>query len=44
MMRKGDSTDLTDAQWAPIEPLIPAAQPGGRPRSVDPREVVDAVL
>jgi transposase len=44
MMRKGYSTDLTDAQWALIEPLIPAAQPGGRPRSVDLREVVDAVL
>ena len=43
-MRKGYSTDLTDAQWALIEPLIPAAQPGGRPRSVDLREVVDAVL
>lgn len=44
MMRKGYSTDLTDAQWALIERLIPAAQPGGRPRSVDLREVVDAVL
>jgi len=44
MTRKSYSTDLTDAQWALIEALIPAAQPGGRPRSVDPREVVDAVL
>ena len=44
MTRKSYSTDLTDAQWALIEALIPAAQPGGRPRAVDPREVVDAVL
>ena len=44
MRRKGYSTDLTDAQWALIESLIPAAQAGGRPRSVDLREVVNAVL
>lgn len=44
MTRKAYSTDLTDAQWALIEALIPAATPGGRPRSVDVREVVDAVL
>src|SRR5262245_29452958 len=35
--------DLTDAQWALIEPLIPV-YPGGRPRTTDPRDVVDAVL
>ncbi len=44
MTRKAYSTDLTDAQWGLIEALIPAATPGGRPRSVDVREVVDAVL
>ena len=44
MTRKAYSTDLSDAQWALIEALIPAATPGGRPRSVDVREVVDAVL
>lgn len=37
-------TDLTDQQWAVIEPLLPKALPGGRPRSVDMRRVVDAVL
>lgn len=37
-------TDLTDAQWALIEPLIPAAKPGGPPRTVDMREVVNAVF
>jgi transposase len=29
-----------DEQWRLIEPMIPAAKPGGRHRSVDMREVV----
>jgi transposase len=37
-------SDLTDAQWALIEPHIPAAPPGGRPRKTDMRDVVDALL
>jgi putative transposase len=37
-------TDLTDAQWARLEHLIPAAHPGGRPRSVDMREMLNAIL
>jgi transposase len=36
-------SDITDAQWKLIEPLIPA-YPGGRPRKTDLRDVVDAVL
>jgi len=35
-------SDLTDEQWALVEPLIPF-YPGGRPREVDLRDVVDAV-
>lgn len=27
-----------------LEPLIPMAKPGGRPRSVDMREVVNAIF
>ena len=27
---------LSDAEWAILEPLIPPAKPGGRPRSVKP--------
>ena len=38
------NTDLTDAQWDLIRPLLPGARPGGRPRSVDLREVVNAIL
>ena len=37
-------TDLTDAQWALVEPLLPAAKPGGRPRSVDLRLVLDTIF
>src|SRR5512147_2887468 len=36
-------SDVTDAQWALIEPHIPAST-GGRPRTTDMRDVVDAIL
>ncbi len=44
MNRKPYSTDLTNAQWARIAPLIPPAKPGGRRRTVNVREVVNAIL
>ena len=44
MPRKAYPTDLTDAQWAILEPLLPAPKPGGRPRSVDLREIVNGLL
>ena len=37
-------TDLTDSQWSIIQELIPAAKPGGRPRSLDMRLVINAIL
>jgi putative transposase len=37
-------SDLTDEQWSLIEPHIPAAPPGGRPRKTNIRDVVDAIL
>jgi putative transposase len=43
-MRKAYPTDINDEQWALIEPLIPPAQPGGRPRSVDMREIINALF
>jgi putative transposase len=43
-MRKPYKTDLTDAQWKLIKPLIPPAKPGGRPREVDMREVLNTLL
>jgi putative transposase len=44
MNRLPYSTDLSDDQWRQIEPIIPPAEPGGRPRVVDMREVVNAIL
>jgi putative transposase len=44
MTRQPDPTDLTDRQWRLVAPLLPPAKPGGRPRSADQREVVNAVL
>jgi putative transposase len=46
LSRKPYPSDLTDAQWTILEPLIPAAhtQYGGRPREVDRREVVNTIV
>jgi len=41
---RGYSSDLSDAQWELIEHLIPKAKHGGRPRSTNVRQVVDAIL
>ena len=45
-VRKPYPSDLTDAQWTLLAPMIPAAhtQGGGRPRTVDMREVVNTIL
>lgn len=37
-------SDLTDAEWALVEPLIPPAKHGGRKRTVDVREVVNGIF
>jgi len=37
-------SDLTDAQWERVCPLIPAVKPGGRPSTVPRREVLNAIL
>jgi putative transposase len=42
--REAYATDLTDAQWAILEPMIPAAKHGGRPREVNMREVFNTIL
>ena len=44
MTRTSYPSDLTDEQWQLIEPLIPKPLPGGRPRSVDMRQVINAIL
>ena len=37
-------SDLTDEQWQLLEPLLPPAKPGGRPRTTDIRKVVNGNL
>jgi putative transposase len=43
-VRKTYPSDLTDAQWAILEPLVPASKHGGRPRTVDMREIINTIL
>lgn len=45
-LRKPYGSDLTDEQWAILEPLIPGprTQRGGRPREVNMREVANTIL
>lgn len=44
MSRKPYLSDVTDAEWNLLEPLIPPVKPGGRPRSTEMREVVSGVF
>ena len=37
-------SDLTDAEWGLIKPLIPAAKRGGNKRTVEEREVVNGLM
>src|ERR1700760_87802 len=43
MSTRNYPSDLTDAQWALIEPDLPV-YPGGRPRKTDLRQVVNAIF
>ncbi len=44
MPRRAYPTDLTDAQWTVLEPLVPPPKPGGRPAKHPRRELVNAML
>ena len=44
MTRRPYPTDLTEAQWRRLEPLIPPAKPGGRRRTVNMREILNAIF
>src|SRR2546428_11372145 len=47
LLRKHYPSDLTDEQWAIVEPMIPPAKQnaqGGRPRKVDLREVLHTLF
>lgn len=40
----GFPSNLTDTEWERLEPLIPPAKPGGRPRGTDMRQAMNAIL
>jgi putative transposase len=40
----GSGQALTDDQFRLLEPLIPPAKPGGRPRTTDVRELLDGLF
>jgi putative transposase len=44
MRERPYSSDLTDQEWQRLEPLIPPAKRGGRKRSTDMREVLNAIF
>ena len=37
-------SDLSDGEWERLEPLIPQAKPGGRPRKTDMRSAMNAIF
>ncbi len=37
-------SDLSNEEWAMLEPLIPPGKPGGRPREVDMRAVLNGIF
>ena len=44
MRRQRYPSALTDAEWERLAPLIPPAKPGGRPRGVDMRGVLNGIF
>jgi putative transposase len=44
MERNPYPSNLTDEQWSLIESHIPPEKPGGRPREVDMRQVINGIL
>ena len=41
---RGFPSDLSDAEWSVLGPLVPNARPGGRPRKTDMRSALNAIL
>jgi putative transposase len=44
MERNPYPSDVTDEQWSLIKSHIPPEKPGGRPREVDMRQVINGIL
>lgn len=43
MNQKSYSSNLTDAEWELLAPLIPPPKPGGHPRTTDLRQVCNGI-
>jgi putative transposase len=43
MTRKGYPTDLSEKEWAVIEPYVPQPKTGGRPAEHERREILNAI-
>lgn len=41
--RRAYSTDLSNAEWQILEPLLPSERPGGRHRKYPMREIINAI-
>ncbi|MER7653035.1 MULTISPECIES: transposase [Streptomyces] len=41
--RRAYPTDLSNAEWVVLEPLVPPSKPGGRPPKRPRREIIDAL-
>ena len=44
MNRKAYPTDLSETEWTILKELLSETKPGGRPRSVDLREVLNGIF
>lgn len=44
MLRKAYPSDLNDSEWDHIKDLLPAASKIGSPRTVDLREIINAIF
>ncbi len=44
MPRRAYPSDLTEAEWTILGPLVPHPKPGGRPAKHARREIVDGIL
>src|SRR5260221_6249372 len=44
MNRPSYPSDLSDTEWGILAPLIPVPKAGGRPRTTDMREVLNAIF
>ena len=42
--RRVYSSDVTEEEWAILEPFIPAAKEGGRPQEIERREILNGIL